>query len=239
MRSPFMPNDRRGKFLPLEKQHTDLKRKNMLKIGLYSVLIAVFILIALVILALLAPKPISIIPNSTDKIGQMLVVLFFISLILERSIRVLLITWREPKELIFKQKLTRLEKHMEWINNIENSGDQDDRDRKSKNLINEHSEIRSSLEEYRLITHRNSLWFALIIGVIVSYLGFRVLEPIINVSDSYFARDIHYRALRAIDIVLTGGLIAGGSEGIRSLIESLSTFLSGARPLPPSSGRIS
>ncbi len=86
---------------------------------------------------------------------------------------------------------------------------------------------------YKSITRKMALWMALVVGVLLSGVGIRSLETFVNLRDLAGQPPIFYGGqlfiFRSLDTLLTGGLIAGGSEGIHKLTQVFTTFLEETR----------
>ncbi|MGH7391519.1 MAG: hypothetical protein ACREM3_18970, partial [Candidatus Rokuibacteriota bacterium] len=92
-------------------------------------------------------------------------------------------------------------------------------------------EARAALEEaqslelrYRCVTRQIALATGLVLGFLVSGVGVRALgllvDPSLNGSPAQAA------AFRLVDGLLTGGVIAGGSEGIHRVATVFDNFMS-------------
>uniref|UniRef100_A0A832H585 Uncharacterized protein n=1 Tax=Oscillatoriales cyanobacterium SpSt-402 TaxID=2282168 RepID=A0A832H585_9CYAN len=81
---------------------------------------------------------------------------------------------------------------------------------------------------YKSETRRIALWLALFIGLLISGVGIRALETLVVFQD-FPEKPIFYDGqiliFRSLDTLLTGGLIAGGSDGIHKLVRVFTTFL--------------
>jgi hypothetical protein len=74
-----------------------------------------------------------------------------------------------------------------------------------------------------------SLWSGLIVGVLVSAVGIRSLQTLID-AEAFSKADCCQRVLFIfVDVLLTGGILAGGSDGIHKLVEVLRAFLDKSR----------
>ena len=88
--------------------------------------------------------------------------------------------------------------------------------------------------EYKSQTRKIALWTALFIGLLISGVGIRALETLINLREfSPGQQPIFYTGqvciFRVLDTLLTGGLIAGGSDGIHKLTQVFTVFLEQTR----------
>ncbi|EKQ67710.1 hypothetical protein OsccyDRAFT_3998 [Leptolyngbyaceae cyanobacterium JSC-12] len=81
---------------------------------------------------------------------------------------------------------------------------------------------------YKSETRRIALWLALFIGLLISGVGIRALETLVTIQE-FDQEPMFYNGqifiFRSLDTLLTGGLIAGGSDGIHKLVRVFTTFL--------------
>ncbi|MEA5502754.1 hypothetical protein VB735_06450 [Halotia wernerae UHCC 0503] len=75
---------------------------------------------------------------------------------------------------------------------------------------------------YKSDTRIIALWTSLLFGLLVSTIGIRSIEPLVIIESNNSIQIILFRCL---DTFLTGGLIAGGSEGIHKLIQVFVSFM--------------
>lgn len=87
--------------------------------------------------------------------------------------------------------------------------------------------------EYKSQTRKIALWTALFIGLMISGVGIRALETLIILREFPGQQPIFHTeqvcVFRVLDTLLTGGLIAGGSDGIHKLTQVFTVFLEETR----------
>ncbi|MBW4644249.1 MAG: hypothetical protein KME23_14905 [Goleter apudmare HA4340-LM2] len=81
----------------------------------------------------------------------------------------------------------------------------------------------SKLLAYKSDTRVIALWISLLFGLLISTIGVRLIEPLMMIDD--VSNPVQITIFRCLDTFLTGGLIAGGSEGIHKLIQVFVDFL--------------
>ena len=237
----------------------------LLKISLESPLFIFLIIISFLLVtftAWLSQRPLELRPFGLDDIMQLLTLPFFISLLLERSLEVLIATWRGPtteqlevsiqqqtaiiaekRKLIAEQQqnqLPYLEANPLIVNPSagttleqqliqefnQNSVDScqhiqpyiDD----FNNIINNLNAIERQRLAYKSNTRIIALWTSLLCGLLISAIGIRSIEPLIVLDAN---NPIQIIIFRCLDALLTGGLIAGGSEGIHKFTQVFTDFL--------------
>ncbi|MBT9312673.1 hypothetical protein [Leptothoe kymatousa] len=84
---------------------------------------------------------------------------------------------------------------------------------------------KESLRSYKQHIRQSILRVAIVFGLLMGLVGIRSLEGIIQYPAPVITLEIFRLYLfRVLDLGLTAGLIAGGSEGIHSLIKKLYSF---------------
>lgn len=102
-----------------------------------------------------------------------------------------------------------------------------------KNLIDPNQIIEAELElkEMRKKRRDTVAFFGFVMGLIIALLGMRILTNLI--VDPQWG-DVQERYVNILDMVLTAGLIAGGSGGIHSLINIARNAMNPNSLVPPS-----
>lgn len=130
-------------------------------------------------------------------------ILYIVALFVERSLEVLIKAWRQGGK-------SRLE---ESARSAENAAK---------------AEAEKALEEYRAGTQKRALLVGLTLGILVSLSGVRLLGPIFEfgVTDGW---SFQQAVFQFTDIIVTAGLIAGGSATIHELMALVDDFLKASR----------
>ena len=128
-------------------------------------------------------------------------ILYIVALFVERSLEVLLKAWRQGEK-------TRLE---EQVRTADEGG---------------RTAAETELRDYRAGTQRRALLAGLTLGLMVSLSGVRLLGPIFDLAA---ASAFQQAVFQLTDIVLTAGLIAGGSATIHELMALIDDFLRASR----------
>jgi hypothetical protein len=192
------------------------------------------------------------------KVTELLTSLIVITLLVERSLAVINDIWlgeqrqkaeikvqRARTELEFMRKSLELEKGLRESLMVEavRSGELNALGPESSALKLLNGEIRSrevsdrtsvavletATEEQAEIERRQTelrLRLGFVFALIVSAVGVRVLAPLFTLASSGTEQSY---AFRATDIVLTAGLIAGGSAGINAIAELLGKYIEASR----------
>ncbi len=128
--------------------------------------------------------------------------MFVVAVFMERSIEAILIPVRAPD----RQKLEQ---------ELEDIGTDDSK--KGKQIEKERE-----LQTYKLNTAKYANWLSICFGLIISVVGIRTLAGLVNPDDLKALGDIHRTLFSFVDIVLTGGVIAGGSAAIDKIGRKIS-----------------
>ena len=128
--------------------------------------------------------------------------LFIITVIVERFIEVFNSIWRRKGRL-------------EHIRDVEYAGTDEDR-----------IEAQRKLDAYRARTETLAMYSGFAIGIIIGICGLRTLH---SIFDFAALQGFQKTAFLATDIVLTAGLIAGGSKGINAVTSLVSEFLEASK----------
>ena len=89
-------------------------------------------------------------------------------------------------------------------------------------------EAKKSLKEYKAATQRRALLAGLTLGILVSLSGVRLLDPIFQ-FDGAGEWTFQMAMFQFTDIIVTAGLIAGGSATIHELMALIDDFLKTSR----------
>ncbi len=157
---------------------------------------------------------------SQNNLASLLTNALFASLIVERSLEVFISVWRHGAK-------TRIENEIyELKQSISKYSPEDYQEKKIA--------LKLKLYRYQRETESNALLLGFIIGIFVSLVGVRVLEPLVDLAQAPQPQQLMFRIL---DIILTGSAISGGSNAFHSLISVFTDFLELSRPktISPSS----
>lgn len=148
-----------------------------------------------------------------SNIGNLLALLFFASLLLERALDVLLTITRAPHSEQLDEVIADF-RYLLQQKDIPPEKKQQTRE----SLIAKQDEKR----DWRNGTRNISMWLGLILGVIIAAVGIRTLGSIIDMSA--IPNKAQHDAFAVVDVLLTGGLLAGGSDGIHKVAELYRNF---------------
>ncbi|MBH8566638.1 hypothetical protein I8748_31560 [Nostoc sp. CENA67] len=227
------------------------------------ILLMILSFLVVTLSAWLSPQPFILKTFGLNDIIQVLTLLFFISLLLERSLEVFITTWRGPNSdqlniaihqqntlIAVKQKFIEEQQKQNQQTSVESTSisglppegmslEQQIIQNFTKNkeelfkriqpqiddlntMIKELNEKERKRIAYKSDTQIIALWTSLLFGLLMSAIGIRSIEPFVVIDASNPTQIVIFRCL---DALLTGGVIAGGSEGIHRLIQVFIDFM--------------
>ncbi|MFA8342371.1 MAG: hypothetical protein ACEPO8_05310 [Rhodothermaceae bacterium] len=174
------------------------------KITFLNLVFIIGILIFLLIASHWAVEPFELKSIEDSNILQILSSFLVIAIIAERFLDVFLTTLRAPIS----------EKIEADILELKNNVTPENKDKVKK--------MAEKLQLRKQKTRMLALFFSLIIGLVISSFGIRTLENLIILKENHLSWQISF--MRFTDILLTGGLISGGSDGIHKIIEFIRDY---------------
>ena len=133
----------------------------------------------------------------------LLTYLAVVSLVIERAVEVIMVAWRGPKKKILENAVLATTNKKEPVENEVNAAYQ-------------------AKATYSAETRSLSLITALGLGILVSAIGVRVLEPLVDPVGLKAMGSFQKSIFVATDAFVTGALLGGGADGIHNILD---TFL--------------
>jgi hypothetical protein len=205
-------------------------KKNLL------VFLPIIVSVAILLPASLTPNLFSFKPFGWDEVGRLLTFLILIALFLERALEVFIATWRHPRQEELDNSVQSCERKIaELKTQIKTKFQQQVRlSEELKNLENNLEKFDQKRAKHKSRTRKIALWVALFMGLLISGVGIRALETLIVLKEYTLPEkppfyDEQVRIFHVLDTILTGGLIAGGSDGIHKLTVVFTVFLEETR----------
>jgi uncharacterized membrane protein YbhN (UPF0104 family) len=186
----------------------------------FIILLAVVIAVAL----FLAFASVEFRMDIGSSIGTILGSLLIISLLLERALDVFLTTWRAEGSEKLDSEINEIKQKIEQLKKAGKPETDSDVKTETDFLSKKNQEKLAYRSKTRII----AIWSGLILGVIVSAIGFRVLATLVDPeSFKQMIKNQKY-FFNLFDILLTGGLLAGGSDGIHKILDLYRVFMEGS-----------
>jgi len=171
------------------------------------------VLLCVVLPSMVLIKPLIINELGLVKVGTLLTTIFVVAVFMERSQEVLLTAMRAYGSETLGLEIRRVQRlvHIGEKNNKD--------DAVVDALQNQLEALRLQRLNYRAHTRIIALRFGLLFGLLISVAGIRTLGILVDeqlVSSLPVFQGVLFHG---IDVLLTGGVIAGGSDGIHKMAE--------------------
>jgi hypothetical protein len=140
---------------------------------------------------------------------QIVIPLLLISAFMERANEVLITAWRAPgaNDLCREvEKLTALTKT-------------------DPTVLPQLHQAEDNLSSYKVDTRRAAIVGMLALGILISVAGVRALELLLDANVFRGLSDIQRGAFEPLDVLVTGALLGGGSDGVHKLVKVITDFL--------------
>lgn len=182
---------------------------NYKRLKLFKSLIGILIVVIILLSILFFPKSIPFWPFNVSDIVVLLVSLFLISLFIERTVEVIIIVFREKD----KQEL---------INDLNSERKKAEQSAKEvpKDKPAHEDEAARKLNNYNAETKTLAIPIAFTLGIVISALGIRVLQPLIDPAIFKTLSTLQKALFTGADTLVTGALLGGGSKGIHEIMEA-------------------
>jgi len=177
---------------------------NKLKLGLI-----VFILIGVIASWWLAPGVIHFRQFSAAYFVQQLTPLMLVALFIERGLEVFLTAWRGGKAADLARNV---EKTQELV-------------AKNQAPITDAHAAEDGLTQYKSETQQIALPAALFLGIVICAFGIRGLGPFVDADAFNNLHDVQKKLFTAMDVLLTGALVGGGSDFVHKFISVFTNFM--------------
>jgi len=159
-------------------------------------------------------------------VTQLFGVLFTVALLLERSLEVFINVWREPQAAQLQLESQEAQAALDSAKalNLAIPANQS----ALTSATAKQSLALKALQSYRSQTQKIALGCSFVAGLTVSAVGLRTLETFLDVTAKgglSVGHSVQLFAFHFVDIWLTGGLLAGGSEGIHKIMQAYTDFM--------------
>lgn len=178
-------------------------------------------MILLILFALFAAyKTRPVIPTGEKTFLDLLTTMFIIAVFLERALEVFVGGWRVIGESDFRETIS--DKELEFKAETDTT--------KKSSLEAELADLNEKFRRFQLNTQRRTYITGLFAGVLIAIVGVRVIEPLLFLTFGQAMAGLpQIHLLQAVDILLTGGVIGGGADGLHKIISVVTDFLEQTR----------
>jgi len=147
-------------------------------------------------------------------LASLLAPLAFASAVVERVVEILISPWRDDGA-------DKLQKSLAAAQALPDSDAKNDQIKQAAD----------TLDEYRGTTRRYAFAISVTLGLLVSVVGVRALEPFAN-PDALQGLTLSHPSQRSLflslDVALSGALLAGGADGVHSIMSAVTSFFDAA-----------
>lgn len=156
-------------------------------------------------------------PFRAEEIVGNLTALFLISVFLERALEVFVTWWRDVDRLKLEQEVAHAEADAKAAADPAAAAEAE-----RLTLKKQHE-----LDHFKAQTARRSFMCGLVAGAVIALAGARALGPLLVALPA--AGSPQLLVVTIVDVVITAGLIGGGSDGIHKLVSVITDYLDAAR----------
>lgn len=155
--------------------------------------------------------------EETETVGQALLGLFVAALFMERVLEVFITAWRQRERGELDHALKSAERaHADALSKLEASDNPSDALRSAVVEARETiDQTDAPLRAYKRQTQRYALAFGFAVGLLFALVGVRALSETVSYEN---LTGIQYFLFQVFDLLLTAGIIAGGSDAIHRLV---------------------
>lgn len=190
--------------------------------------------VILIVVILWNPMTLPFMEVTTADIVTLLMSLGLIASIIERAVEVILaVTRAKDKRVLRTQAVIARNSRQEILEEYKNltakartmqeTGDQGQQMRDAKaELALMTTQVKKNAKELAIYTGNTkilSMIYAFTMGIIASALGIRVLEPLVDPIVFKQLQGFHKSIFYGFDVLITGALLGGGSNGIHKILD--------------------
>lgn len=144
-------------------------------------------------------------------VPQLFGYLILIALFVERAIELLLALWRSAEADSLDRNIEKLKERMAKVSDITEA------EKEAKHQIMTEIELaEDDRVDFKAESRLAAIWTGMVIGVIISTIGVRILGSIFE--DPVSSHKIHMGLFIVVDVFLTGFVLAGGSGAIHKIM---------------------
>jgi hypothetical protein len=145
-----------------------------------------------------------------ENLTSLLAPIAFAATVIERAVEILVSPWRDAEA-------NKLEKAVAAIKARPASSDA------TQNAVDLKT-ASDALDEYRGDTQRYAFAVSLTLSVLVSIAGVRSLGPFVDATKLKDVNPAQHLFFLGIDVTLSAALLAGGADGIHSVVNAITSF---------------
>ena len=143
-------------------------------------------------------------------IANLLAPLVFAAAVIERAVEILVSPWRDAQASKLQTALSAIK-----AASAANPATQSAEDLQAAS---------DALDEYRGETQKYAFGVSLTLSILTAIVGVRVLGPFLDVAKFHTATQAQQLYFLCLDVALSAALLAGGADGIHSIVKAVTTF---------------
>jgi hypothetical protein len=155
-------------------------------------------------------------------LSGLLAPLAFAAAVIERGVEILVSPWRDAEASKLEKAVAAIKaRPADGTANAQNAADLKD--------------ASDAIDEYRGDTQRYAFAVSLTLSVLVSMAGVRALGSFVDASklkDPVFTHSAQYLFFLCVDVALSAALLAGGADGIHSVVNAVTSFFDSTAAKP-------
>lgn len=186
---------------------------------LVSIIGLVFVVLVLALVVVLTPDPVIFKADVGSQILPLLFTLLFVALLLERALEVFVSTWRGTEAERLDQVVSDVQRRIAMLKAEADKATSADIQAKQQAYSVELTKAEQDKTVFRSGTKRRAMWTGLVLGLLVSAVGVRALQPLIDAASLARLSADQLTAFHLVDVLVTGGCLAGGSDALHKIIQ--------------------
>lgn len=155
------------------------------------------------------PEGVPFLDFSTEHVIQLITAAILVALFIERTTEVFLNAWRGGGKAALEGNLEAIRQKLKAAKVCEKEIDANP----------DVQALEAKLARFRTENQRMALLSGLILGIVASALGVRLISPLLDprVIDELAGR--HHSLLMGFDVLITGALLGGGANGLHKILD--------------------
>ena len=190
----------------------------------FKIILSVLIIFGATLSFWIGTRPLALKELSFANVLSILGSLFIIALILERALDVFLTTWRAGTSEKLDLDISSITKTISNFEKLDDNSKLEKKEIFDQLRVKREQKLEDKLE-YRANTRLIALWLGLALGILISSIGVRFIRSLIDPLSFNEMSAVQENVFNFIDVLLTGGLLAGGSDGIHKIIDLYRVFM--------------
>ena len=150
-----------------------------------------------------------------SNIASLLAPLVFAAAIIERAVEILVSPWRDAQASKLERIVSAIEaRSPDPVTSAQNAA--------------ELKAASDALDEYRGETQKYAFGVSLALSILAAMVGVRALDPFLDNAKFHATSHSQQIYFLSLDVALSAALLAGGADGIHSVVNSVTSFFDAA-----------